>query len=220
MMKQFAVIGVGNFGYYLAVRLYEKGHEVLAIDKNSDRIQDIRDRVSRAVVADAADKEAVQPLGLENMDAVAVSTGGDLSESILICLNLKDLGVKRILAKVISESHARIVGKIGATDILFPEKDLAETLAERLHAPNVLEYLPFMENYSILEMTPPKAFVGKKLRELDLINRFGLQVIAIKESVPERVNMVPTANHTLKDSDLLIVLGPNEGLDDFKNEND
>ncbi len=217
-MKQFAVIGVGNFGYYLAVRLYEKGHEVLAIDKNSDRIQDIRDRVSRAVVADAADKGAVQPLGLEQMDAVAVSTGDDLSESILICLNLKDLGVKRILAKVISESHARIVEKIGATDVMFPEKDLAESLAERLHSPNVIEYLPFMEDHSILEITPPQAFVGKKLKDLDLINRFGIQVIAIKESVPERVNMVPTANYTLKDSDILILLGSNEGIEKFKAE--
>ena len=217
-MKQFAVIGVGNFGYYLAVRLYEKGHEVLAIDKHSDRIQDIRDRVSRAVVADATDKEAVQPLGLEQMDAVAVSTGDDLSESILICLNLKDLGVKRILVKVISESHARIVEKIGATDVMFPEKDLAESLAERLHSPNVLEYLPFMEDHSILEITPPKAFVGKKLKDLDLINRFGIQVIAIKESVPDQVNMVPTANYTLKDSDILVLLGSNEGIEKFKAE--
>jgi len=219
-MKQFAVIGVGNFGFYLAARLYEKGHEVLAIDKESPRIQDIRDRVSRAVVADAADKETMQALGLEHMDAVAVSTGNDLSESILICLNLKDLGVKRILAKVISEAHGRIVEKIGATEVLFPEKDLAETLAARLHSPNVLEYLPFMEGHSIIEMTPPDNFVGRQLKDLDLINRFGIQVIAVKETVPNRINMVPTGVYTLKGSDILIVLGSNEGIEEFKKENE
>jgi trk system potassium uptake protein TrkA len=215
-MKQFAVIGVGNFGYYLAVRLYEKGHEVLAIDNQANRIQDIRDRVSRAVVADATDKGAIQALGLEHMDAVAISTGDDLSASIMICLNLKDLGARRILAKVISESHARIVEKIGATEVLFPEKDLAETLAVRLHSPNVLEYLPFMEDHSIIEMTPPEGFVGRQLKDLDLINQFGIQVIAIKESVPDRVNMVPTGTYTLKDSDILIVLGSNEGIEKLK----
>jgi len=152
------------------------------------------------------------------MDAVAVSTGDDLSESILICLNLKDLGVKRILVKVISESHARIVEKIGATDVMFPEKDLAESLAERLHSPNVIEYLPFMEDHSIMEITPPEKLVGKQLKDLDLINRFGIQVIAIKESVPDKVNMVPTGTYRLKESDILIVLGPNEGIEKFKAE--
>ncbi len=215
-MKQFAVIGVGNFGYYLAARLYEKGHEVLAVDRDSNRIQEIRDHVSRAVVADAKDRGAIEPLGLEQMEAVAVSTGDDLSESILICLNLKDLGVKRIVAKVISEAHARIVGKIGATDVMFPEKDMAQTLAERLHSPNVLEYLPFMEDYSIMEMTPTESFLGKQLKDLDLINRYGIQVIAIREAVPERVNMVPTGNYTLKESDILVVLGSTDGLEKFK----
>jgi trk system potassium uptake protein TrkA len=217
-MRQFAVIGVGNFGHYLAARLYERGHDVLAIDRDSNRIQDIRNRVSRAIVADATDKEAIRAFGLEQMDAVAISTGDDLSESILICLNLKDLGVKRILAKVVSEAHARIVEKIGATEVLFPEKDQAQTLAERLHSPNVIEYLPFMEDHSIIEMTPPKNFIGKRLRDIDLINRFGVQVIAIKESVPDRATMVPTAAYTLKESDILIILGPNTGIEELKKE--
>ena len=168
--------------------------------------------------ADAKDKEAMESLGLKEMEAVAVSTGDNLSESILICLNLKDIGVKRIVVKVFSEAHARIVEKLGATDILFPEKDMAETLAARLDSPNVIEYMPFMEDYSIMEITPPEKLVGKQLRDLDLINRFGIQVIAIKESVPDKVNMVPTGTYRLKESDILIVLGPDEGIDEFKKD--
>lgn len=217
-MQQYAVIGVGNFGYYLGVQLYKKGHEVLAVDIDEGRIQAIKDKVSRAVIADATDPEALEPLGLADMDAVCVSLGNSLSDSILVTLNLKDLGVKRVLVKCFSEPHGRVLQKIGANDVLHPEKEMARSLAERLHSPNVIEYLPFLEGYSIVEMTPPEGFIGKPLKELDLINRFGVQVIAVKEMVPERTNMVPTGNYQMKDSDVLIVLGSDEGIRKLKDQ--
>ncbi len=216
-MKQFAIIGIGNFGRYLAALLYDKGHEVVAIDHQPDLIQNIKDNVSQAVVADATDIRAMESLGLQDMDAVILCIGdSSLSNSILAALNLNDIGVKRLMAKAISESHARILRKIGADEVFFPEKDQAILLGERLHNPNILDYLPFIEGFSMIQLAPPRSFIGKTLKDLNLINQYGVQVVAIKELVPDRVNMIPTGNFVLKDSDIMIILGPNESLDKLR----
>jgi len=212
MKKQFTVIGLGNFGFFLATELFKKGHEVLGIDTNPKLVQEIRDWVSRAVIADATDPKALKELELKKMDAVVVCIGSILNNSILATLNVKDLGVKRVVAKAVSEAHGRILQKIGADEIYFPEKDLALTAAQRLDNPNVLDYLPFMEGYSIVQLAPPTSFVGKSLIELDLINRLGVQVIAIKELVPENVVLIPTGHFVVKESDILILLGPDDAL--------
>ena len=215
-MKQFAIIGAGNFGYYLATHLYKKGHEVLIIDKKPELVQDIKADVSQAVVADATDRKAMEALGLKQMDAAVVCIGSGLSNSILATLNLKEIGVERVLAKATSEAHGRILQKIGASDVLFPEKDMAISLAERIHNPNMLDYLPFLEGYSIIQLASPKSFIGKSLRELNLINQYGVQVIAIKEDVPARMNLIPTAEFIIKPSDIIILSGPNEALDKLR----
>ena len=215
-MKQFAVIGLGNFGYYLATQLYNKGYEVLAIDKKPDLVQEIKDSVNQAIVADATERKTLEAMGLEQMDAAVVCIGSVLSNSILATLNLKDIGVKRVLAKALSEAHGRILYKIGASEVFFPEKDLALSLAERIHNPNMIDYLPFLEGYSIIELSPPKDFIGKSLQDLDLINRLGIQIIAVKEVIQDRLILIPTANFVIKDSDILIMLGRNESLDKLK----
>jgi trk system potassium uptake protein TrkA len=212
MKKQFAVIGLGNFGFYLATALFQKGHEVLGIDINPKLVQEIRDQVSRAVIADATDAQAMKELELAHMDAVVVGIGSVLNSSILATLNVKDLGARKVVAKAVSEAHGRILRKIGADEIYFPEKDLALTAAQRLDNPNVLDYLPFLEGYSIVQLAPPPSFIGKSLIQLDLINRFGVQVIAIKELVPENVLMIPTGRFVVKDSDILVILGPDTAL--------
>ena len=218
MKKQFAVIGLGNFGYYLASGLFQKGHEVLGIDINPRQVQEIRDQVSRAVIADATDIQALKELELEKMDAVVVSIGSVLNSSILATLNVKDMGVKWVVAKAVSDAHGRILQKIGADEIYFPEKDIALTAAQRLDNPNVLDYLPFMEGYSIVELAPPGALIGKTLIELDLINKHGIQVVAVKEQGPENVVMIPTGRYLVKDSDVLVLLGPDEALAGLKEE--
>jgi trk system potassium uptake protein len=218
MQKQFAVIGLGNFGYYLACGLFQKGHEVLGIDVKPRQVQEIRDQVSRAVIADATDPQALKELELEKMDAVVVSIGSVLNSSILATLNVKDMGVKRVVAKAVSDAHGRILRKIGADEIYFPEKDIALTAARRLDNPNVLDYLPFMEGYSIVQLAPPATFVGKNLIQLDLINRLGIQVIAVKETMPEKVVMIPTGRYLVKDTDVLVLLGPDKALAGLKEE--
>ncbi len=215
-MKQFAVIGLGNFGHYLATRLYEKGHDVLAIDIDPARVQEIKDSVSHAVVADGTDRRAIEPLGIKDMDAAVVSVGSVLSASILTTLTLKDIGVQRVIAKAITEPQGRILLKVGASEIIFPEKDSAVSLAERMDNPNIIDYLPFIEGYSIIELTPPREFVGKALMDLDLINRYEVQVIAIKETVPEKISLIPTGKSVLKESDIMILLGANDGLEKLR----
>lgn len=216
MKKQFAVIGLGNFGFYLAAALFQKGHEVLAVDVEPRRVQEIRDHVDRAVIADATDPSALKELELEKMDTVVVSIGSVLNSSILTTLNVKDMGVKRVVAKAVSDAHGRILKKIGANEIYFPEKDLALTAAQRLDNPNVLDYLPFMEGYSIVQLTPPETFIGKRLMELDLINRMGIQIIAVTQTAPEKTVMIPTGRFVIKGSDVLALLGPDKALAGLK----
>ena len=192
-MRQIAIIGLGNFGYYLATHLYEKGHEILAIDKDPDRVQEIKDKVSQAAVADATDRRAVEPLGVSQMDAAVICIGSVLSDSILATLNMIEIGVKRVLAKAITDSHGRILRKIGASEVFFPEKDRAISLAEQLHNPNMLDYLPFVAGYSIIQLVPPKEFIGQTLRKLDLINQYGIQVVAIREIVPDRIKVISSS---------------------------
>ncbi|MDY0162260.1 TrkA family potassium uptake protein [Desulfobotulus sp.] len=215
-MKQFAIIGLGSFGFYLATRLYQKGHEVIAIDKDASLIQEIRDQVTQAIIADATDAKALEAIGLRAMDAAIVCMGSILSESILATLNLKEIGCKVVYAKAHSESHGRILEKIGATEVLFPEKDQAIQLAERLHTPNMLDFLPFAEDHAIVQLTIPKPFVGKSLKDINLINRFGIQVVAVQEVLPDRLNMIPKADYVLKKGDNLIILGPNRSIEKLR----
>jgi trk system potassium uptake protein TrkA len=212
-MKQFAIIGLGNFGYYLATHLYEKGHDVLAIDKDHNRVQKIKDHVTQAVVADATDFKTMNSLSIHEMDAAVVCIGTDLGASIHTTLILKDVGARQVYAKANTEPHGRILRKVGAQEILFPEKDLAISLAERLHNPSLLDYLPFIEGYSIIELKPKGSFMGKELKELDLINKYGVQVIAIKKVASGKLSMIPTGKHVLKEDEVMILLGPNDGLD-------
>jgi trk system potassium uptake protein TrkA len=218
-MGQFAVIGIGNFGFYLGRHLYEKGHEVVALDINKGQVQKIKDVVSQAVIADATDREALEALGMSQVDAAVVCIGTRMNASILATLHLKELGIKKVLAKATSEEHGRILRKVGANEIFFPEKDLAIGVASRLDNPNMLDYLPFIEGYSIVELAPPKEFIGKSLKELDLINRYDIQVLAIKEIIPTGLTLIPKAQFQIKDSDSLILLGPDETLKQLQEQN-
>ena len=217
-MKQFAVIGIGKFGYYLATHLYSRGHEVLAIDIDPNLVQKIRNDVTSAAVADTTDPEALKSLGVRDVDTVVVCIGSILSNSILTCLNLLELGVKNIMAKSLSEPHGRILRRIGIKNVFFPEKDLAISLGEKLHAPNLIDYFPFMEGYSIIQIAVPQKFVGKSLKDVNINYKYGVQVIAVKEFIPERVIMIPKGDFVMKNSDMLTLLGPNDAIERLTNQ--
>ena len=206
-MKRFAVIGAGSFGYYVARALYEHKNEVIAIDRSKERVQAIEPHCTSAIVADVTDLEAIKGLGLKEMDAVIVSTGANIKPSILICFHLKRLGVGRIIAKAEDDDHGEILKQLGATEIIRPSMDMANRLALRLTSPNILEFLPLEEDYTIVQIDPPRPFIGKSLKQLELRQRYQVNVIAIKELVPERFLMVPDADFVVKDSDILVILG-------------
>ena len=201
------VIGLGNFGFHAAKALFEDGNEVLAIDADKGRVQAIDPFSTEAIVLDATDKEAIKSLGLENMDAVIVSTGTKISISILICLYLQEIGVKKILAKALDDDHAKILKRVGATEIIHPERDMALRVSKGLSRPNILDFIPLAEEFDLIQVGPPSEFIGKSLMDLNLRAKYNVHVIAIKELVPENFVLVPPANFVIKDSDILIMLG-------------
>ncbi len=211
-MKRFAVIGLGNFGFHAAKALYEDGNEVLAIDTDKARVQAIDPHCTEAVVLDSTDKEALRTLGLENMDGVIVSTGTKISTSVLICLYLQEIGVKKILAKALDDDHAKILKRVGATEIIHPERDMAVRVSRGLSRPNVLDFIPLAEEFDLIQVGPPREFIGKSLKDLNMRAKYNVHIIAIKELVPENFILVPPANFVIKDSDILIMLGKSEDI--------
>jgi trk system potassium uptake protein TrkA len=211
-MKRFAVIGLGNFGFHAAKALFEDGNEVVAIDTDKARAQAIDPHATEAVVLDATDKEAVKSLGLENMDGVIVSTGTKISTSILICLYLQEMGVKKILAKAVDDDHAKILKRVGATEIIHPERDMALRVSRGLSRPNMLDFIPLADEFDLVQVGPPREFIGKSLRDLNLRAKHNVHIIAIKELVPENFLLVPPASFVIKDSDILVMLGKSEDI--------
>ena len=213
MNKRFGVIGLGNFGHHVARTLYAEGHEVVAMDLDKEKVQAIRDHCTYAVLGDAAHKEFLENQGVDELDAVVVSTGERSHLSTLITLYLKELKVPRILVKAVSEDHRRILERVGASEVIFPEKDMAKKVAHNLSQPNVLEYIPLAEGYSLSEMVPPQSFLGKTLVELDLRRKHQVTVIAIKDILTDKFITVPPPNYLLKDSDVMILIGKTDDLE-------
>jgi trk system potassium uptake protein TrkA len=215
-MKRVVVIGLGIFGSQLARQLYDNGIEVVAIDKNRDVVQRIKDHSTKAVLADATDKEVLESIGIDAGDTVVISFGEDLSASTLLTLHLKELKVRTIIVKVPNEDHKRILLKVGASEAIIPEREMANRVARGIISPNVLEYLPISDEYTIVELAPPSSFIGKSLAELDLRKRYQLQVIAIRDVLLEKLQMVPRASSIIKDSDVLVIIGKEEDIRKIK----
>ena len=215
-MKRFAVIGLGNFGFYAAKSLFEDGHEVIAMDTNKTRVQAVAPHVTEAMVLDAAEKDALKPLGLKQMDAVIIATGTRIGTSILICLHLQEIGVKRILAKALHEDHEKILKRLGIEEIIHPERDMALRVSRSLSRPNIIDFVPLSEDFDLIQVGPPGDFIGKSLKELNLRARHNVHVIAVKELVPEKTVIVPSPDFIIKDSDILIMLGKNEDIQKIK----
>jgi trk system potassium uptake protein TrkA len=217
-MQQIAVVGMSSFGYYLAKKLSELGTEVLAIDRNESMINSIKAHVSKAVVADATEREVMQQLDLHRMDVVVISLGEKLEASILAAMHLKELGAKKIVAKVLSEDHAKIMELIGVNQIVFPERDIGIRIAFSLHGANIADYLPLGSNLSIVEMIPPKEMVGKTLEELEFRKRYHCQVLAMKEKKPEEITFLPEPDTMISENHLLIVMGKDNDLARLRGE--
>ncbi|WP_270169184.1 potassium channel family protein [Paenibacillus sp. SYP-B4298] len=208
--KQFAVIGMGRFGSSVARSLSEMGFQVLAIDSDEHRIQDIVSIVTYAVTADSTDEEAMRSLGIRNFDVVVVAIGQDIQASILTTLILKDMGVARIIVKAQNELHGKVLHKIGADKIIYPERDMGLRLAHHLISPNILDFIELSEDHSIAEILATEGMIGKSLKGLNLRARFGCNVMAIKKGTA--MNISPNADDLIQPEDILVVVGKNKDL--------
>ncbi len=203
--KQFLVIGLGQFGTSVAKTLTDLGHEVLAIDQDPDRVSEVADFVTHAVQADATDEEALQAVGVRNFDAAIVTIGHSVQSSILVTLLCKDMGVPKVVAKAQGELHARVLARIGADEVIFPERDVGERLAQRLSATNVEDLLELSNDYALGKIKTPKGWVGRSLAELDLRQRYGINIVAIRR-IDEMLTTL-TAKDVLREGDELVVIG-------------
>ena len=215
-MKRVIVIGLGIFGFNIAKDLYENGIEVIAVDKDKEVVQKIKDFSTKAVLADGTNKEVMESIGIQEDDVVIISFGEDLAASTLITLHLKEMKVKNIIVKAPNEDHKRVLEKVGATEVIIPEREIADKVAKNLISPNVLDYIPLSKDYTISEIVPPGRFMGKTIGELHLRTKYHIEVIAVREMLPERLTMVPQAEFVIKDSDVLVVIGKEKDVQKIK----
>ncbi len=213
--ESFMLIGLSTFNRFLAKYLYERNFEVIAIDNDESRIEKVNGFVSKGIIGDAKEKTFLEKVGVKEVDAVIVSLGGKTDDSIMVVFHLNELDVENIYVKVMEEDHAKILKKIGATEFIFPEQESALRLAQRIDNPNVLDFIPLTDDYSIIDWTPDEKFIGKTLGELRLKNEYGVQVISIEDG-KEKVKLIPRASHVIKKGDILVVIGQNEHLEKLK----
>jgi trk system potassium uptake protein TrkA len=216
MMKEFCVIGLGNFGSMVARRLTDLKCKVTAVDIDKAKVQSLQPDVDLAILADSTDRKILENLEVQNFDCFIVSTGQDSHASILITLHLKELGARKIVVKANSADHARILKKVGASEAVIPEEEMAVKVARSLAQPNIMDYLPLSEHYSIAEILTPARFVGKTLMDIQLRSKYHIEVIAIKDSATDEFSFIPSAAYVIKQSDALVVLGKEENIEKIR----
>jgi trk system potassium uptake protein TrkA len=209
-MSEYAVIGMGRFGRSVATTLHQLGHQVLAIDKNEEALRAVSDEVTHAVQLDATDDEALRGVGITNFDAVIVAIGDFIEESILTTLLLAELGVEKIVAKAVDDRQGKVLERVGAHLVVYPERDMGVRIAHTLAAPGVLDYLEISPTFSIEELSVSDAMAGRTLGQLDLKARFGVSVLLIRRG--GQLMISPAVETALQSGDVLVVVGENRQL--------
>ncbi len=205
MKRQFAILGLGRFGSHLAVNLARRGYHVLALDRDEKLVQQLSDQVTLAKVVDCSDVEALREAGVANCDAAIVAIGSNLEGSILATVAVKELSVPQIIAKAQNDMHGKILERVGATEVVFPEKDMAFRLANRLTSGNILDLIELSPDYTLLEEKVTPDMVGKSLAALDLDSKAGVAVVAIKRN--DHILIGPPSNEKINAEDCLVIIG-------------
>lgn len=212
-MKTFVVIGLGRFGMAVATELSALGHEVLAIDSREDSVQKVADQVTHAVAGDARDPAVLRAMGVRNYDCAIVAVGDDVGNSALITLNLKEMGMREVICKAQSHVHRKVLEKIGADRVVFPEHEMGVKLAQGLSSSNVLNFIEVSDDYGIVELAAPKSWRYRTIRELDVRNRYHVNVIAVRKAkAGQALDVAPGADYVLEEKDNLVVLGRSEDI--------
>lgn len=209
-MKSYVVVGLGRFGSGVARELSRLGCEVLAMDVSSDMVSQVANEVTHAVVGDGQDKEVLRALGAGEFECAIVAIGGDLSASVLTTMNLKELGVPKIVCKAHDETHRRVLEKLGADQVVIPEQEQASRLARSLSSPNVLDYIELSDEYGIIEVPAPRSWDGKSLRELNVRAKLGVNILAVRRN--EMFTVSPAADFAMAQGDVVVVLGDSKAL--------
>ena len=204
--KTFAILGLGRFGTSIAKQLSEFGHDVIAIDKDMLCVERLSDVVSFAVRADFTDLDQLRQIGVADCDAAVVATGSHLEESILAVMNLKELGIPYVLAKAQNSKFQDVLLKIGADRVIRPEKEMGERVARQLVAKNVVDLIDIDEEFSLIEIHCPQKWTKKSLKELNLRNQYGINVLGIRKNPNERLSISPAADYVLDSQDQLMVI--------------
>ena len=222
-MRQFLIVGLGNFGSTIAQSLYERGCQVLAIDNDRDKVQDISDVVTQSVVMDVTDRDAITSLPVQSSDIAIISLGSHMEASILATLYFKEMGLTTIMAKAMNEDHGKILKSIGATEIIIPEKQMAVRIADRLAHPNVLDMVSVADEFSMAELLPLESYYGKSLIELDIRRKIGIEIVAIKHTeksedgkVTEKIKGIPSGDYVIERGDILVVVGEDRCIDKYR----
>jgi len=210
-MKSYVVIGLGRFGTEMALKLYNCGEDVLAIDTDEVIVDKLADRVTKAVAADARDLDVLKKLGVDDFDGAIVAVGSDLGSSALITMNLKTLGIPYILCKAHDDTYREILEKLGADKVVIPEREMADRLAMGMTTAGVMEYIDLSSEYGIVEMAPPAEWLGKTIRALEVRSRYGANVIASRNK--GKLRIPPDIDTPLDEDTLLVILGSYKAMD-------
>lgn len=210
-LQQFLIIGLGRFGSSLGRELMQLGYEVLGLDRDEEKVQELADVLTHTVVADATDEEALRAVGARNFDCGVVAIGDDIQGSILAAILLKELGVKMVVAKAVSDLHGRVLERIGVDRVIYPERDMGIRVAHQLVSPNLLDYIELSKQYTIAELNVPACWDGKSLADVNPRGRFGCSVVAINK--PTGIIIAPTAADVLNARDVMVVIGTNEQVE-------
>lgn len=216
MKKQFAIIGLGRFGSSICKELFKLGHDVLAIDINKTRVDNLANYATHCVVANAIDEKALHSLGVQNFDYVIVAIGDDIQSSILCTLILKEFGIQNVWVKAQNYYHQRVLEKIGADRIIHPEKEMGIRIAQKLVSEKIIDFIELSSDYSIVELKAGKKIVGKTIKQLDVRAKYRCTILGIKND--ENINISPSPDDLINDDDTLIVIGHNRDLKRFELE--
>ncbi|CDQ19917.1 trk system potassium uptake protein TrkA [Halobacillus karajensis] len=214
MKKDFAVIGLGRFGGSICRELSREGMEVLALDLDEDKVNEYRDIASHAVIADSTDESVLKELGFRNIDHVIVAIGDNIQASMLTTLILKEMGLKMITVKAQNDYHEKILNKIGADQVVHPERDMGKRIAHNIISNNILDYIELSDDHSVVEVKAGDKMGGRTLVDLDIRAEYGCNVVAIKRD--RDVIVSPMATEEIKESDVLIVIGADKDISRFE----
>jgi len=211
-VKKFIMLGMGSFGTALATKLAVNGCRVTGVDGRRERLEAVKNEIHEAVIGDATDREVLENLPIKDATAVFISLGENISQSLLATLHVKELGARNVIVKGVTKEHGKILEHLGVDRVVFPEEEVARELADRMTWPNVLDYLPIDPEYSVAEVAMPESLAGQTLAEADLRNRFGVNVMGLKDVMKGRFDMFPDGKTKLLDDQVLLVVGREKDL--------